>query len=329
MKKPVVGYDRRQKTYVVDYALSRETEPLEGVADASIVTWLRVTPNGDTLAVKETADNMRKRTYAPTVADEGCEIIARVSPRYDDTETGKAAQSNLIKVGRGSSQEEVSTDFSDVPIRYAKTLTHRGVWLMDSHKPHDTERYAWVAEGDEAHPTWRYGKGVDGARRTGLVTERRGARLTFTPAVAACSSQTVVVEVDPCKPAGQGFGSATGQYFDIRMMFDPLTMSGYALRIYRTPEHDKAVEMVLLRYDEGKAVRLCLPAVTRDFKAGCRIEVSLKDGLLTAHLSRDGGERTSLSAPAKATGDATVQLQHTGSVGASGLVLAGVSITTR
>ena len=319
--KPAIGYDKRRRVFLVDYALSRTTDALAGAAEASVVRWYRVSPSGERVAVKESSDAEKKMSYEPTDADVGSAVEAEVAGRYDDTEACAAELSNALRVDKGKSTREVSTDFSDVAIGHAKDLGVRGVWLMDAYKPQDTEQYAWRAEADAGHPAWRYGRGFDGAQRVGLVTERRGARLTYTPNVLRPSAQRVEVELDPCKPAGQGFGSATGQYFDIRLMFDPSAQSGYALRIYRTPEHDKAVEMVLLRYEGGVARRLCAPAVTKDFKAGCRVVVSVEEGMLRATLSRDGGQTTTLTAPAQPTGNASVQLQHTGSVGSNGLVV--------
>ena len=45
---------------------------------------------------------------------------------------------------------------------------------------------------------------------------------------------SLTLNVDPTKTAGQGFGSATGQYMDVCLKFDTRSLTGYGLRIIRT-----------------------------------------------------------------------------------------------
>ena len=75
----------------------------------------------------------------------------------------------------------------------------------------------------------------------------------------------ITLNVDPSKTAGQGFGSATGQYMDICIKFDTRTLTGYALRIIRTTKYSNAVDFMLMKYEEGRTTAISfryLPPVT-------------------------------------------------------------------
>ncbi len=62
--------------------------------------------------------------------------------------------------------------------------------------------------------------------------------------------------------AGQGFGSATGQYLDLYIKFDTRTLTGYALRIIRTTKYSKMrLILFLMKYENRVAeaiVNRCL-----------------------------------------------------------------------
>ena len=75
--------------------------------------------------------------------------------------------------------------------------------------------------------------------------------MMYTPIAGKYGNMEVALDVDPTKTAGQGFGSATGQYMDVCLKFDTRTLTGYALRIIRTTKYAKAVDFLLVRYDHG------------------------------------------------------------------------------
>ena len=69
----------------------------------------------------------------------------------------------------------------------------------------------------------------------------------------------ITLNVDPSKTAGQGFGSATGQYMDICIKFDTRTLTGYALRIIRTTKYSNAVDFMPTKYENGRTTAISLP----------------------------------------------------------------------
>ena len=91
----------------------------------------------------------------------------------------------------------------------------------------------------------------------------------------------VLLEADPAKSAGQGFGSA-GQYLDVCLKMDTETLDGYGLRIIRTASHSDAVSMYLIKYVRGQAQIISEGIVTSCFVTGCRIQVRYENGRLSA-----------------------------------------------
>ena len=134
-----------------------------------------------------------------------------------------------------------------------------GRWTFDSYKPEDTNDYDWTVV--HGRPSWCFGEGVDGAEGCyGMIQNVRGARMMFTGKENEdYDGQVLTLELAPCKTAGQGFGSATAQYLDICIKFDTKTLTGYGLRFIRTPKYDRAVDVYLVEYINGKVTPLCSP----------------------------------------------------------------------
>ena len=72
--------------------------------------------------------------------------------------------------------------------------------------------------------------------------------------------------------AGQGFGSATGQYMDVCLKFDTRTLTGYGLRIIRTTKHAKAVDFYLVEYRQGIVKQLTEAVSATCYRTGCLVE---------------------------------------------------------
>ena len=141
------------------------------------------------------------------------------------------------------------------------------------------------------------------------------------------NNQTLEIELSPCKSAGQGFGSATGQYLDLCIKFDTQTLTGYGLRFVRTPAYDKAVEVVLVEYREGEICAICSPEKCVLFKKGCRVMLSAKDGVLTAQIEQAGQQQQLSATIAHPNNFGGIHIQHTGSVGASATVIQSINCT--
>lgn len=200
-------------------------------------------------------------------------------------------------------------------------------WTLDAYKPKDTAPYDWNV--DAGRPAWCFGEGMDGAEGCyGMIQNVRGARMMYTgKADERYAHQTLTIELSPCKSAGQGFGSATGQYLDLCIKFDTQTLSGYGLRFVRTPAYDKAVEVVLVAYKDGVVSPLCPAEKCTLFKKGCRITLSAKDSMLTALIEQAGQQQQLTTTIPHPNAFGGIHIQHTGSVGASATVIQSINCT--
>ena len=212
-------------------------------------------------------------------------------------------------------------------------LLAEGRWTLDAYKPKDTAGYDWrVADltGSAAAPApsaWCYGEGVDGAEGCyGMIQNVRGARMMYTgKADEHYGNQTLTVELSPCKSAGQGFGSATGQYLDLCIKFDTHTLTGYGLRFVRTPAYDRAVEVVLVAYRDGEVTTLGQPQQCTLFKKNCRVTLSAVGSQLTALVEQGGRQQQLAATITRPNSFGGIHIQHTGSVGASATVIQSVN----
>lgn len=321
---PSISSDKSGKTLTVNYTLDSDNPD-----DRSTVTWLRGTSATDKNAVPILRGPVsRARAYPLGRADKGAYIFARIEPQVYGSRKGKVMEVVYDKeismrhtATLAGDRKSYHTDFSMVPTENRSGVILDG-WTFEAFKPADTAEYDWSP--DLTRDAWCYGRGVDGAADAcGLLQNVRGARAFFNPDRGRCKEMTLKYLLYPAKPAGQGFGSATGQYMDFYFMFDPQTMTGYALRVERTPDHDHAVECRLLRIENGKATPISEPKATPAFRSPCHLEITARNGLATARLyseSIDGG--ISLTAPLSGEKHpAAFGIQHTGSVGGAATLI--------
>ncbi len=308
----------------VDYRLA-----LDGRADRSVITWYRC-GKGYRIPVATSRSGIPERTYRLTAADAGCRIAAVVAPCHLRSQPGpgvEAITATPVRRSQVPAERTYETDFHNFPTDN-QPLVLAGCWSVDTYKPADTAPYDW--QPDPTRPGWIYGAGFNGAKGTGLLQEQRGARLRYTPASRHTGDMEVRMEVDPTKTAGQGFGSATGQYMDICLQFDTRTLTGYALRIERTTKYAHAVDFSLVRYDNGETKAICTPVSSVCYRTGCTICVRAEGERLTAHVETatpvetdDPNLTTSvdLQAPIERRPYGGVAIQHTGSCGESTTML--------
>ena len=137
--------------------------------------------------------------------------------------------------------------------------------------------------------------------------------------------QTLTVMLAPCKSAGQGFGSATGQYLDLCIKFDTQSLTGFGLRFVRTPAYDHAVEAQLVEYQGGIVAPMSAPVKCELFKKDCRVTLTAKGTTLTA-LIEHGDRQQRLSATiSRPNSFGGIHIQHTGTVGASATVIQSIN----
>lgn len=312
----------------VDYSLD-----LGGREDYSLITWYRCsdTQGSNPVPVSVSRLNSPEYSYRLSPGDAGCYIMVEVKPKHIRCDAGEpltAVTAFPIKK-EDVVNKNIFTDFQNFPAVY-QPLVMPGYWTVDGYKPVDTQAYDWQPRND----SWAYGAGYDGAKGTGLYQTARGARLRYTPVEGVYGDMTVTLSVDPFKTAGQGFGSATAQYMDIYIKFDTKTLTGYALRIIRTPKNDKAVDFLLVQYDKGIVTPITEAVTSSCYRSGCNIVLSVKANQLTAEASSPLSVEDTEKAAAKVFLQAAITpsslggtgLQHTGSAGASATMLHSFSI---
>ncbi len=302
---------RKGNELIVDYELNFRG----ATRDESEIMWLREDKIYEDsvqriiLPVFISRDTNQAKTYPLTKADAGRRIVVRVTPKSNRSEYGFEDSADIIVSEKYTSKlsENINTDFSNFPdkgfsIEYIKLNLppKKGFWTISEHRPEGafTEWNASATLSDQNGSPWSYGFGFDGAANAkGLYQTRRGARLVYTPVDDSYGDMSLTAVLAPCKSAGQGFGSATGQYLDIYIKYDTQTMTGYGLRIVRTPDNDRSVNFVLMEYENGVATPLGRDAATsRDaarhvstsvYRTNCTITLAVKGNILTATATTD------------------------------------------
>ena len=301
----------------------------DGHADESVVTWLLADTNDPQTAIPVASSHRSpEKTYRLKASDAGKFLFASITPAHARSAKGEMLTVGGLRVKTTGPLRFLDTDFHDFPCQW-QPLVKEGFWTVDGYKPADTVEYPWSF--DPSRPMWEYGEGFNGAVGWGLLQAQRGARLMFTPPAADYGNMRVELDVDPTKTAGQGFGSATGQYMDVGLKFDTSTLTGYALRIIRTTKYAKAVDFLLVHYDHGRVLPLTNAVSAVCYRTGCHIVVNYSSGLLSADVSTD----TPLATPTDPALQTSVHLsaavapnpyggfclQHTGSCGESTTML--------
>ncbi len=346
---------RNANTLTVNYTLD-----LQGRADESLITWYRCTDNEGKKAIPVAISRLNHplKQYHLSAADNGYYMKVTIAPKHLRSHPGpeyttitqnpiayfsadlKEDKSSDITIPKSGSQQSTThpaqsalkTDFLNFPTDYQPLLLP-GFWTVDGYKPIDTQEFDWTPNPN----SWIYGRGVNGAANaTGLLQAARGARLLYTPLQGKYGDMQITLKVDPAKTAGQGFGSATGQYMDIYIKFDTHTLTGYALRIIRTTKYDKAVDFLLMQYKNGIATPLTAPVSSICYRTGCTLQLSIHGDKFTAHAETmtplNKPEQPELTTSVDLSATITpntyggIGIQHIGSTGASATMLRQLSV---
>lgn len=312
----------KEPSIVIENGVARLDYQLDltrGLRDQSEITWRR-----DGIVVSMSHDSPQ-RTYQLTQADRGHVITASIMPRHQRSRPTAPSQAEA-HITEAPTASSLITDFHDFPTLWQPQVLE-GFWTVDGYKPTDTAEFDWSFNREK--PMWAYAEGFNGAVGQGLVQEQRGARLMYTPQQKNYGDMTLTLHVDPTKTAGQGFGSATGQYMDVCLKFDTRSLTGYGLRIIRTAEHAKAVSFLLVEYNNGNIKPLTAPIVATCYRTGCTIDLSCQHGVLTAHVETATAPPANSALPHEVDLRAKVHpntfggihIQHTGSCGESTTML--------
>ncbi|WP_288278557.1 glycoside hydrolase family 9 protein [uncultured Prevotella sp.] len=288
-------------------------------ADDSRIIWYR-----DSIPVA-TTNTGSNGIYLLQEADKGHTLRAVLFPKQKRSDYGAPIECQ-VKVRHTSRQDSLDTDFSQLYCDWQPVISE-GLWTVDGHKPIDTSDYDWSF--NSMKPMWEYGEGFNGAIGKGLLQAQRGARLMYTAANRRYDNMSLTLTVDPTKTAGQGFGSATGQYMDVCLKFDTKTLTGYGLRIIRTVKHAKAVDFLLVEYKDGQVTPLTEAISSTCYRTGCTISLNYSNGLLRAHVETKTPKPADSALPHQVDLQSHVtsnpfggiHIQHTGSCGESTTML--------
>lgn len=317
-------------TVSVQYGLDLAYE--KGVrADQSLVTWYRVDDKNGSNPVEMAVSRGNKPlgTYALTVGDVGYYVMASVQPKHLRSHEGPAVtavSSRAITLedisGTGIEKYNYRTTFENFSTTWQPKLLN-GVWTVDTLYPLD-QKVEWKVEEKSA---WSYTKGINGAADSqGLLTTGRGGRLLY-PLDGRFGDMSLQLKLNPEKTAGQGFGSANGQYLEVYIKYDAATQTGYALRIERTTKYGIATDYTLYEYVNGAGKPISESVSTTAFNPGATIDLRVENNTLYAKAvsataqSSDQKEaklpnEVSLSAVVGGNSFGGFGLQHTGTVGA-------------
>ena len=308
----------------LDYLLD-----LQGRRDVTRIVWGRLDSDDcqqETILADSNEEPLLQ--YRLRRADIGRRLIVTMRPMHSWSEKGAMTQvvSRQITAKDVKSVNTLETDFSDIHCGTSSGLVADS-WQADGYKPSDTAEYQWSF--DPKRPMWEYGEGFNGAVGRGLLQAQRGARLMYTPYEQPYGDMSLTLEVDPTKTAGQGFGSATGQYMDICLKFDTKTLTGYGLRIIRTTKYAKAVDFYLVEYRQGEIRPISEAISATCYRTGCTIRLVYAAGQLKAHVETRTPRpaepvlphEVDLQAEVAGNPFGGIHIQHTGTCGESTTML--------
>ena len=305
---------------------------LRNRADHSLVTWYRCkdAQGKEAIPVAVSRLNQPEYNYSLSAGDVGFYLQAKIEPKHIRSLPGTpvtVCSTEPITKEDILNPNLITTDFQNFPDNTQKQLLP-GFWTVDAYKPADTEAYNWRANSKNA---WFYGSAQGGAKGTGFLQGQKGARLLYTPVEGSYGNMEVNIVADPCKTAGQGFGSATGQYMDIYIKFDTKSLSGYGLRIVRTPKYANAVDFVLMEYNKGLSREISDAISATCYLTNCSIRLKAEAQLLKAEVSTTSPKpynsdpnlphEVKLEAEISSNSFGGSGIQHTGSTGGGATML--------
>ncbi|MBP3243766.1 MAG: hypothetical protein J6M59_01500 [Bacteroidaceae bacterium] len=250
-----------------------------GDKDNSLVKWMRCKDRkSQGICVMTNNDDNTLNTYKLTSADNGYYIKAQVAPRCKNSKTGKAVVVSTKKPvtipASNSGKITFSSDFKNMSTaNQPKALP--GFWLQDIYVPRDSANFVWFNRaGADA---WTYGSGRGSAAPyKGFCQQVRGARLVYIPDTVNTYSADVDVtfKITPSKGQGQGV-AMSGEYIDLFIQYDPVTSTGYGVRLQRWPEYNRAITYTIMKYRNGFATPISRSALSNCFVGGSFITISI------------------------------------------------------
>jgi hypothetical protein len=266
--------------------------------DGSTITWFRGSAPSDK-AVQVAVSTLGKpyKNYQLSAGDIGQFLTAVIVPKYEFSAAASSSvlvtTTRAIAVADVAKPSVISSNFANISWT-GHALKQPNVWYADAVKPADVSQ-PWLPA---ATTPWVYGVGDrDGALGVaGLQSNAPGARLLYQPK-GAFGDMSVALKFTPEKSAGQGFGSATDQYLEVYLKWDPVASTGYALRFQRLStdplngnapilSSGNSVRVSMIEYVNG--VKRILPGCYLEssvYMPGAQLVFKLVGNVLTADVS--------------------------------------------
>lgn len=321
-KKPEIL--KNNDTLVLNYSLE-----LGDREDKSIISWYRCSDQNGNEPILTAVSRFDEplSAYKLSEGDEGYFIMAKIEPKHIRSNAGEPIYvifENKINKSDILSENSINTDFKNFPTSIQSEIKE-GFWTVDQYKPSDVEK---ISVSDTETEPWAYGETGNGSIGSGLYQNVQGARLMYTPMEKIYSDMELNINLDPAKTAGQGFGSA-GQYMDLCVKFDTKTLTGYGLRILRSPEASNGVVFVLVKYENGSITEISERVMSSCYLTDCNINLKTENGKIYAAAQTSSPQpedrkeagyshNVSLSAEINDNNFGGFMLQHTGTTGTGG-----------
>ncbi|MCR5277220.1 MAG: InlB B-repeat-containing protein [Bacteroidales bacterium] len=217
------------------------------------------------------------KDYPLSKYDVGCYLRAVITPKYEFSPYADGTVTLTTKraiTAKDVTATTLQTDFKNLFIGNAAPETV-GRWFYDN-------------DGSVPEP-WTWGTGSNGSEGMwGLMNayrdrERKYPRLVFGQ-TGSYGDMSFTVDYSPGKVEGQGFGGS-GCYMDVYVKYDPVTRSGYGLRIERVPATTNGTQWTLYRYEGEELTPLSQSILTAAFMPQSTLTVSVKGNTLSVSAS--------------------------------------------
>ncbi|MCL2028216.1 MAG: InlB B-repeat-containing protein [Bacteroidales bacterium] len=217
--------------------------------------------------------------------DVGYFLRAVITPKY---EFSPKASPVTVRTPRAITATDVTetslfTDFRNLHIATESHLTTTGRWFFDRTIDSITQ------------DPWDWGIGSNGTDRIwGLMNNHDrigGTRLVFGQS-GQFGDMSLVLNFSASKVEGQGFGG-NGCLLDIYIKYDPITRTGYGLRVERTPASSNATTWSLYQFDETTQTPLTTGILSAVFLAQNTLTLSATGNTLRV-IASTKSEKTPL-----------------------------------
>ncbi|RYZ26560.1 MAG: hypothetical protein EOO10_15220 [Chitinophagaceae bacterium] len=269
----------------LDYALSST------YSDMSDVKWFRCSDakGSDAIEIAVSRFDQPLKEYRLSPGDVGYYIMASVAPKHIRSMLGESVhivmQKPIDKSDVETNKKLLVTDFKNLSTKNQPRVIP-GFWTWGYPESNEVDARNTI---DKAKDAWYYSEGADGAANmVGLLQVRSGS-ISYTPVGHSFNDMTLTMSVAPFKTAGQGF-SVAHLYMDVLIKYDAKTKTGYALRFIRTTKHGDAVDCLLMKYENGRAIAISESVSTTAFRTLCTITLEEKNNKLLAQVTTSAGQ---------------------------------------